>query len=189
MTELGARVTGLDFSETMLARAQDKLAGRDWRFVQADAEAMAPLADASFDFAVTRHLAWTLTDPGAAYREWLRVLRPGGRLLIIDSNMRATPGPLVRARRWLADRLEGPRPGRVGADHAEHRAILDAVAYSNGLDAARLNADLQDAGFTDVREVSVARLYSAGMRGHPLPARLRMTAFNRFALVARRPAG
>jgi len=42
--------------------------------------------DDSFDLLLSRNVTWSLRDPEAAYREWRRVLRPGGRLLIFDSN-------------------------------------------------------------------------------------------------------
>jgi SAM-dependent methyltransferase len=42
--------------------------------------------DGSFDFVVSRNLTWTLPDPEQAYREWLRVLKPGGLLLNFDAN-------------------------------------------------------------------------------------------------------
>lgn len=187
LTTLGARVTGLDFSEAMLERARAKLAGRDWRFVQADAEMMAPLADASFDVAVTRHLAWTLTDPAAAYREWRRVLRPGGRLLVVDGNFRARRGLGLRLRHWLADRIDR-QPGAIETtDRTTHDAIVDRLPYGSGLDAVLLAAELRAAGFEDIRECSIARLYGAGMRGHSLAERLRQSAGRRFALVARHP--
>jgi ubiquinone/menaquinone biosynthesis C-methylase UbiE len=43
-------------------------------------------ASGSFDLAMSRHLLWTLAHPEAAIDEWMRVLRPGGRLVIVDSD-------------------------------------------------------------------------------------------------------
>ena len=45
-----------------------------------------PFEDAAFDVAACRNLTWLLLDPEAAYAEWLRVLRPGGKLLVFDAN-------------------------------------------------------------------------------------------------------
>ncbi|WP_051237252.1 class I SAM-dependent methyltransferase [Paenibacillus pinihumi] len=39
-----------------------------------------------FDLIVCRNVTWTLDDLEAAYQEWHRVLKPGGRLLIFDAN-------------------------------------------------------------------------------------------------------
>lgn len=82
----GHRVTGVDFAPAMLAEARAKAAvqGRAVRFEEADAEQL-PFAPASFDLVVSRHVLWTLPHPEAAIDEWIRVLRPGGRLAIWDS--------------------------------------------------------------------------------------------------------
>lgn len=42
--------------------------------------------DNSFDAIVTRNLTWTLPDVPLAYREWFRVLKPGGVLINFDAN-------------------------------------------------------------------------------------------------------
>jgi ubiquinone/menaquinone biosynthesis C-methylase UbiE len=82
----GHRVTGIDFAPAMLAEARRKAAERAFaiRFEQGDAEQL-PFAPGSFDLAMCRHLLWTLPHPEAAIDEWIRVLRPGGRLVVIDS--------------------------------------------------------------------------------------------------------
>jgi ubiquinone/menaquinone biosynthesis C-methylase UbiE len=67
------------------------------RFEEADAEQM-PFAVASFDIAVSPHLLWTLPHPDQAMSEWIRVLRAGGRLIImmrISSIIRPQPLGLV----------------------------------------------------------------------------------------------
>ena len=83
----GYDVTAVDYSEGMLQEAKrnagalaDKI-----RFARMDAQKL-DFADGSFDAIVTRNLTWNLPDPAGAYREWMRVLRPGGALVNFDAN-------------------------------------------------------------------------------------------------------
>jgi demethylmenaquinone methyltransferase/2-methoxy-6-polyprenyl-1,4-benzoquinol methylase len=76
-----AHVTGLDFSEQMLARARRKAADVEW--VQGDLLAL-PFDDASFDAATVGFGVRNVDDLGLALRELRRVLRPGGRLAILE---------------------------------------------------------------------------------------------------------
>lgn len=184
LTGLGAEVTGVDFSETMLARAREKLAGRGWTGIHADAEALFPLADGSFDFAVTRHLAWTLTDPAAAFAEWRRVLKPGGALLVIDGDWVTPHSRWWKARRWLALRLGAKPEARSKEDSAVFQSILRRLPYRAGLKADILRAELEAAGFTQFRELKVNHLYGRGMRGHGAAERLLLSSEYRFAIVA-----
>ncbi len=185
LTNLGATVTGIDFSEPMLDIARTKLQGEHWTGLLADAESLQLLADDSFDLAITRHLAWTLTDPDAAYHQWRRVLRPGGRLIVVDGNWAAQTTRMDKFKRWLADRLDGnSRSDRGGGDRTRHEQIRAQLPYSTGLDRPTLQTGLEGAGFTTFRSLSVASLYGKGMRAAPLAQRLRQTAAHRFAIVA-----
>lgn len=85
--EMGVDVTGLDISRGMLAQAREVLLqkGQHPCLFQGDAEAL-PFRSSCFDIVASRHLLWTLPDPGKALAEWMRVLRPGGRILAIDGN-------------------------------------------------------------------------------------------------------
>jgi len=181
---LGADVTAVDFSEPMLAQAQEKLRGHTWCAVHADAESLHLIGDGTFDFAVTRHLAWTLTDPVTAYQEWRRVLKPDGQLLIVDGNWIAGKSKLQRVKNWIADRISDRRP-RSDEEASAHRAIVQRLPYGNGLTAAKLQADLRLAGFQNFHLLNVDRLYGAGMRGHRVADRLRQSTDNRFAMVVR----
>ena len=60
---LGADVTGVDFAEPMLERAQRKHKGAAFRGHLADVENLSLEADSAYDAVITRHLVWTLTDP------------------------------------------------------------------------------------------------------------------------------
>ena len=86
----GGRVTGLDFSERMLERARSKSAEIEW--VEGDALAF-PFADASFDAATVGFGVRNLEDLENGLRELRRVLRPGGRLGILEIT---TPRGLMR---------------------------------------------------------------------------------------------
>ncbi len=81
----GHRVIGVDFAPAMIAEARRKAADRALavRLEEADAEQL-PFGAASFDLVISRHLLWTLPHPEAAIDEWIRVLRPGARLVVVD---------------------------------------------------------------------------------------------------------
>ena len=73
-------ITCLDPSEGMLAVARTKLAAK---FVQGRAEQM-PFADGSFDFLTMGYALRHVTDLETTFREYHRVLRPGGKVLILE---------------------------------------------------------------------------------------------------------
>ncbi len=75
-----ARVTGLDFSEKMLERARRKA---DLEWIQGDMLAL-PFAEATFDAATVGFGVRNVDDLELALRELRRVLKPGGRLAILE---------------------------------------------------------------------------------------------------------
>ncbi|MBN8246850.1 MAG: ubiquinone/menaquinone biosynthesis methyltransferase [Verrucomicrobia bacterium] len=88
LARAGAITTGFDFSAPMLAVARKRAGG--WReaakapeFLQGDALAL-PFPDASFDVVTISYGLRNLANLDRGLRELLRVLRPGGRLLILD---------------------------------------------------------------------------------------------------------
>ncbi|WP_196780784.1 class I SAM-dependent methyltransferase [Nocardioides sambongensis] len=84
LAEVGYSVTGLDFSPRMIELAERKAEGVDGvRFVQADVDDP-PVPAASYDVVLCRHVLWALPDPGMALQRWLRLLRPSGRLLLVE---------------------------------------------------------------------------------------------------------
>ncbi|OQD54421.1 SAM-dependent methyltransferase [Streptomyces phaeoluteigriseus] len=81
--EGGHRVTGVDLSPAMVDRARTKPAGRHAVFLVGDAAAP-PVGEERFDTVLVRHVLWTLPDPGRALRHWRDLLRPGGRLVLVE---------------------------------------------------------------------------------------------------------
>ncbi|WP_082152347.1 class I SAM-dependent methyltransferase [Candidatus Rhodobacter oscarellae] len=67
LCSLGAHVTGLDFSEAMLKKAQVKLSDQNWVPLLCDAEDLKGVSDASVDFATTR---LPCVDPWRAAIGW-----------------------------------------------------------------------------------------------------------------------
>ena len=113
LAELGYRVTALDISEAMLARARDKLAGAEVEFVVAPADA--PPAG-PFDAVVERNSLWTNPDPKSTLAAWREVTEPGGRLLVMEA-LHARGGGLRHVAGQAARRI-------LGLAH-EHHAPLD----------------------------------------------------------------
>ena len=77
----GGRVVGLDFSEKMLERARPKSGAIEW--VRGDALAL-PFPDADFDAATVGFGVRNLADLEGGLRELARVLRPGGKLAVLE---------------------------------------------------------------------------------------------------------
>ena len=84
-SQLGHHVVGVDVSAAMLSEARMHAERRSLRatFVLGDAVAP-PLEEESLDAIICRHLLWTLREPQVALMNWRRLLRPRGRIVVID---------------------------------------------------------------------------------------------------------
>src|SRR4051812_28104881 len=81
----GHRVSGVDSSGRMLAVAGTKAAsaGVPLHLTRGDA-ADPPFPPASADVVLCRHVLWALPDRDAVVARWVRLLRPGGRLVLVE---------------------------------------------------------------------------------------------------------
>lgn len=96
LAKLGAyRITGLDVSESFvkIARKNAESAGVDVDFRLGNASEM-PFGDSQFDFVFCSAAFKNFTDPVGALREMRRVLKPGGKALIVDLRKDASPAEI-----------------------------------------------------------------------------------------------
>jgi demethylmenaquinone methyltransferase / 2-methoxy-6-polyprenyl-1,4-benzoquinol methylase len=138
----GGRVTALDFSPRMLERARRKSAEIEW--VEGDLLAL-PFADASFDAATVGFGVRHAEDLDAALRELRRVLRPGGRLAVLD--IVRPKGVLALFYRIWFDRLI-PLVGKVVPGGIAYTYLPASVRRFPG--PPELEARMGEAGFAPV---------------------------------------
>jgi ubiquinone/menaquinone biosynthesis C-methylase UbiE len=150
LAEMGHKVTGIDLSEKMLrlARPKAKDSKLKARFEHGDAEAL-KFKDESFDLVINRHLLWTLPHPEIALREWSRVLRQDGKVVVIDG-LWSDGSVESRARRVLGDllilALERRNP-RTGWYPKETDA---ALPHPRGMSAEQAKSYLEEADLKGV---------------------------------------
>jgi ubiquinone/menaquinone biosynthesis C-methylase UbiE len=104
------RLVGVDWSPGMLAIARERAAaiGRDADLRQGDAQAL-DFPDSSFDTVLCALGLCAIPDDRRAVTEMARVLRPGGRLLLVDHV--AASAAALRAVQWLYERITIPLAG------------------------------------------------------------------------------
>jgi demethylmenaquinone methyltransferase / 2-methoxy-6-polyprenyl-1,4-benzoquinol methylase len=137
-----AAVTGLDFSEQMLARARRKAPTLEW--VQGDLLAL-PFEDAAFDAATVGFGIRNVADLELSLRELRRVLRPGGRLAILEiTQARGVLRPFFSL--WF-DRVV-PALGKVLPGGAAYTYLPASVRRFPA--AEELAELMRDAGFGEV---------------------------------------
>ena len=163
LAEMGHDVTGIDLSEGMLNRAKQKAKQTSLpvEFKIGDAEILSFL-DNTFDVVINRHLLWTLPHPEKAIKEWNRVLKSGGQVVILDGNFKnyslyrklwryGISVPLI-----LITERKNPLHQRYNKDLEQHLPMRQKERPQADIDL------LSSAGFRDIGVVNetVARTYS-----------------------------
>jgi len=135
---------------------------------------------------VCRHLVWTLTDPESALRDWARVLKPGGVLVVFDGDFVNQPwqGRLAKRGMTLLGRWSKATPHRDPSLNAEHASILDQLYFREGLAFETLRDMVQNAGFTAINRGSYRAIARAQRRIAGPQDWLRTWLHRRFILSA-----
>jgi len=160
--ETRLRVVGIDLAHAMLRRGEHKKDNRPYAFVQGNAEQL-PFPNAVFDAAA---IGFGIRNVGArerAFREIARVLRPNGRLAVLEFSLpRREPlrGLYLAYFRYVLPQLGGWVSGRPEA----YRYLPESVSAFP--EPALLARELETAGFTRVRwqllSGGIAALHLAG---------------------------
>jgi ubiquinone/menaquinone biosynthesis C-methylase UbiE len=117
------RLTGVDLSSDMLALAVRRAKGLGLRIglAEGDAERL-PFADDSFDTVLSTYALCSVPDDAGAISEMRRVLRPGGRLILVD-HIRSSVPPLFWLQ-WLYEFI----PRRTKGEYSTRRPSIHVMA-------------------------------------------------------------
>ena len=129
LAELGYDVTAVDLTPAMLEEAK-KNAGalaEKITFLEMNAEAL-DFSDHSFDVILSRNLTWNLPHPEIAYKEWKRVLKPGGLLLNFDANWYHYLFDRKARESYEADRKATAEQGYRDENIGENFDVMEQIA-------------------------------------------------------------
>jgi SAM-dependent methyltransferase len=147
--EQGASVTGIDYAQAAVELSRETLAGVEGADVRRGDVTDLPFGDGSFDRILFGDVIEHLDPPqaDAALREFLRVLRPGGKLLI-----HTAPNLLFLRYGWPVARFGMKVVGRGAAAHELDAWISQSKRYHvNEQSVFSLRRALRAAGYADVR--------------------------------------
>ena len=179
LAEAGAKVTAVDLTEWAVATTSRRLAafGLPGEVRQEDAERL-PFADASFDLVFSWGVIHHSSDMDRALAELVRVLRPGGQLVLMVYHRRSLFFAVYRGfqrflplARRLGLHFEGAREGETEGLVARHFSV------------AELREKLERAGLRDVW----VQPYGQDAELLPLPRRIRLPITERIPQGAKDP--
>jgi demethylmenaquinone methyltransferase / 2-methoxy-6-polyprenyl-1,4-benzoquinol methylase len=145
----GGEVVGSDFSEGMLHRAREKSSAVRWE--QGNALAL-PYEDASFDAATVGFGARNFSALEDGLREMVRVVRPGGRVVVLEITTPTRPPLSTFFSLWF-DRVV-PVLGRLSGERQAYSYLPSSVKRFPG--PQELGAMLHGLGLRDVRWILTA---------------------------------
>jgi demethylmenaquinone methyltransferase / 2-methoxy-6-polyprenyl-1,4-benzoquinol methylase len=161
-TQPGGEVWISDINRRMLDRGRDRLldAGLTVPAVQCDAERL-PFAPRTFDCVTVGFGLRNMTRKDAALAEMTRVLKPGGRLVVLEFSK--VWKPLEGAYDWYSFKVLPWLGDKVAGDAAAYRYLAESIRQHP--DQATLAAMMRDAGLSQVEVFNLAAGVVAIHRG------------------------
>ncbi len=156
LAKRGAEVVSTDFTHAMLRLgpakfAKKKLASRVFASADADAQAL-PFKDATFDGLTICYGIRNVEKREAAYAEFLRVLKPGGRLTILEFSTPVIPG-LRGLYTWYSLKVLPRIGGWLSGDRSAYEYLPESIrAFPKQKELA---FELEKAGFREVRWINL----------------------------------
>ncbi|WP_422771486.1 class I SAM-dependent methyltransferase [Plantactinospora sp. WMMC1484] len=146
---LGHRVTGIDLADGMLERAREHAAAIANGPVIRHGDAVHPdFPAASFDAVTSRYLMWTLREPEVAVANWVRLLRRGGTVAVVDST-------------WFPHGLDNA-PENMSAHYDTQVQAVLPLATATSID--QTVAVLEKAGLREVTVTPLTSIYELDRR-------------------------
>lgn len=146
------KVTGLDFSEAMLRegskRIRERGVGAGVTLLRGDALAL-PFDDGTVDGVISGFVIRNISDRQGALAEWFRVLRPGGRCVVLELSMPERPTARLVYR--MITRLLVPAVGALLSKHKAYVYLLDSIRAFPPPET--ILALFRTAGFGDVQDI------------------------------------
>jgi len=143
LARLGHDVTGIDLSSEMLARAREKAHrhGESIDFHEGNVENL-PFEDNAYDAVTARHLIWTLPNPSKALREWSRIVRQDGRIVLLEGHWDFDePWDEYKEIHEDLPLYQGPTPNELtdfleeqGLEQVRYEPLSDPVLWGEAID-------------------------------------------------------
>lgn len=189
VARLGHQCKGIDLSEGMLSVARKKAEAEglvNLQFAIGDAEDTGEKEE-SYDIVMNRHLVWTLPHPQQAIRDWMRVLKPGGSLIIIDGDWFYNK-PANRIKVFLGKLLVSIQERRNGfAGHGDYaEEVIEKLPMMHSSNARNLEEMVRRTG-ARVQVVGAEKIEAAEKAAMPLAYRL-MNPYKRKVIIAEKVA-
>jgi len=151
-----------DFQRYLVGKGIDIGAGDDSLYIlngsvrsydkrDGNAQFMAEIADASYDFVYSSHCLEHIADVQLALRNWVRIIKPGGILYIVVPDFELYEKGMWPSR-FNADHKASFSIARLPVDRRTHYTMHDLVMWLDlELGVSTLELRLEDAGFDRTR--------------------------------------